>query len=205
MKVVHWKVNSIFEYMVWLEKQRQEIEWIPLICVILSLNGKQCCRMWLNWASPSYECVELSERGAGGCSVNLLRGNKGICSHILDFGWSCVPSACFSFPPLLPLTKHISVNGINSSTNTDPFSLHFISEPVRLGALDQSTLIRARFNISCQTDLFNSPFFYLSPPPPLIQYFPPLCFPSVLPHSSNLQVCILTNDYDCCVRTVYQM
>lgn len=67
------------------------------------------------------------------------------------FGWGCVPSALFSFPPLLHLTKRISVNGINSSTNTDPFSLHFISEPVRHGALDQSILIRARFNISCQT------------------------------------------------------
>lgn len=137
--------------------------------------------MWLNWASPSYECVELSGRGAGGCSVNLLRGNKGICSHILDFGWSCVPSACFSFPPLLPLTKHISVNGINSSTNTDPFSLHFISEPVRLGALDQSILIRARFNISCQTDLFNSPFFYLPPPSfnisPLFVFLPSFLIP----------------------------
>lgn len=49
----------------------------------------------------------------------------------------------------LLFTKQICVNEEFLPANTDPFSFHFISEPVRLGALDQSLLIRARFNICC--------------------------------------------------------
>lgn len=48
----------------------------------------QDCGVWFYLASPSYECVELSECEAGGCSVNLLRGNKGISVHLL---WDNVP------------------------------------------------------------------------------------------------------------------
>lgn len=49
-----------------------------------SLHGQQGRGVWLHLASPSYECVELSECEAGGCSVNFLRGNKGISPRLVQ-------------------------------------------------------------------------------------------------------------------------
>lgn len=87
----------------------------------------------------------------------------------------------------------------NSSTNTDPFSFHFISEPVRLGGLDQSVLIEpdSTFPVRQLNKLLqpcSTPhLLYL---PSLLPCFPPPppCFSSVLEflissprQSSNLQ------------------
>ncbi len=87
----------------------------------------------------------------------------------------------------------------NSSTNTDPFSFHFISELVRLCGLDQSILIEpdSTFPVRRLNKLLQpcSTPYLLSFPSFLLCFPPPPCFSSVLEflissplHSSNLHV-----------------
>lgn len=104
-------------------------------------------------------------------------GEERILPHI-----SCAPSAFVSRRP----TCSCKTNKFFLQHGS--FSLRFICRSVRLGALDPSTHIRARFNISCQTvkqtataASFNSPPFFL----------PPLFIP---------QLCVLTNHCGCSVR-----